>query len=291
VRISRVLRPVLDQFKVRISGEVLALDASPRPADKALSMLRSLSGASIRRVVDRSHARIPEHAHDWPVLSIFVLGRYSNTTELGETLITGPSAILYGAGAAHSNIVGPAGFEQIEIEFDPAWLGGSLIPEGSVCRWVGGRLAAEARTLARLCMQELEEEHLREVLRRLMRETSRDPLQIPRWVEETSARLCEDTNLRVADLAGEMRLHPSWFGTAYKRATGEGPMETAARFRLERAAWLLRETDQSPASIAAEAGFCDQSHMSRTFRRVLGRLPSEIRADRSDFRLCLADAS
>jgi AraC family transcriptional regulator len=248
-------------------------------------MLRKLSGASVRRVVDRSHARIPEHAHDWPVLSIFVLGRYSNQTELGEIVIGGPSAILYRAGAAHRNCVGSAGFEQIEIEFDPAWLGRSLIPDAPVSRWLGGRTGAEARTLARLCGQEAEEEHLRAALQRFLQracsQIARDP---PGWVDKATQRLSEDTTLRVGNLADEMRRHPSWLGTAYRCATGEGLMETAARFRLERAALLLRETDEPSACIALEAGFCDQSHMNRTFRRLLGRLPSEVRDDRSGFR-------
>jgi AraC family transcriptional regulator len=248
-------------------------------------MLRKLSGTSVRRVVDRSHARIPEHAHDWPVLSIFVLGRYSNQTDLGEIVIAGPSAILYRAGAAHRNLVGSAGFEQIEIEFDPDWLGRSLIPDAPVSRWLGGRTGAEARTLARLCGQEAEEEYLRAALQRFLQracsQIARDP---PGWVDKATQRLSEDTTLRVGDLADEMRRHPSWLGTAYRRATGEGLTETAARFRLEHAALLLRETDQPGACIALEAGFCDQSHMNRTFRRLLGRLPSEVRDDRSGFR-------
>ena len=248
-------------------------------------MLRELSGASVRRVIDRSHACIPEHAHDWPVLSIFVLGRYSNRTELGETEIAGPSVILYRAGAAHRNIVGPAGFEQIEIEFDPAWLGQSLIPDAPVSRWMDGPTGAEARTLARLCGQGVKEEHLRAALQRfLQRADSRTAHEPPGWVGKARQRLSEEPGLRAVDLAGEMMRHPSWLGTAYRRATGEGLMETAARFRLERAARLLRETDQPYAGIAFEAGFCDQSHMNRTFRRLLGRLPSEVRADRSDFR-------
>jgi AraC family transcriptional regulator len=61
-------------------------------------------------------------------------------------------------------------------------------------------------------------------------------------------------------------------------------METAVRFRVERAARLLRETDQPAACIALEAGFCDQRHMNRTFRRLLGRTPSEVRDDQSDLR-------
>jgi AraC family transcriptional regulator len=61
-------------------------------------------------------------------------------------------------------------------------------------------------------------------------------------------------------------------------------MNTAARFRVEQAARLLRETDLPLAYIATDAGFCDQSHMIRTFRRVLGRLPSAVREDKEHFR-------
>jgi hypothetical protein len=48
------------------------------------------SGVIVRRVVDLRDARVPQHAHDWPVLSIFVLGR---------RLLDGPSADLYRAGS------------------------------------------------------------------------------------------------------------------------------------------------------------------------------------------------
>jgi transcriptional regulator GlxA family with amidase domain len=112
-------------------------------------------------------------------------------------------------------------------------------------------------------------------------ETERAP---PSWVGTITRRLCEHTALKVNELAEEVGRHPSWLGAAYRRATGEGLQETAARFRVERAACLLRETDHPYVSIAAEVGFCDQSHMNRTFRRLLGRLPSEVRDDRSNFR-------
>ena len=79
-------------------------------------MLRSFSGASVRRVIDRSHACVPEHAHDWPVLSLFVIGSYLNQTE-------------------------------IEIEFDPTWLGRRLIAPVPVMLCVGGRAGMEARRL------------------------------------------------------------------------------------------------------------------------------------------------
>jgi len=248
-------------------------------------MLRTFSGATVRRVLDRSDSRVPEHAHDWPVLSIFVLGRYLNETELGETLIAGPSAILYQAGAAHRNAIGPVGFEQLEIEFDAAWLGRALMPATPVSRWVGGRAGAEARSLARLCLLEADEQRLRAALRRFVQSTNTHAVrEVPSWVQVIHRRLRDDTTLAINELAREVGRHPSWLGSAYRTATGEGPLEAAARFRVERAACSLRETNRSCAYIAHEAGFCDQSHMNRTFRRLLGRAPSEVRADRTAFR-------
>jgi len=47
---------------------------------------------------------------------------------------------------------------------------------------------------------------------------------------------------------------------------------------------LLRETNEPFASVALDAGFCDQSHMNRTFRRLLGRPPSAVRKDRERIR-------
>jgi hypothetical protein len=77
------------------------------------------------------------------LLSIYEMGAYLNWTEHDETFIAGPSAILYRAGVFHRNAIGPAGFEQIEIEFDPAWLGRALSPDAPVSLWLGGRAGAE----------------------------------------------------------------------------------------------------------------------------------------------------
>jgi AraC-like DNA-binding protein len=248
-------------------------------------VLRSFSGACIRRVIDRSHACVPEHAHDWPVLSLFVIGSYLNETEVGERFICGPSAVFYRAGARHRNTTAAVGFEQIEIEFDPAWLGSGLLPSLPVTLWVGGRVGTEARYLAHACEVAASAIRLRSALQRFLEVVSRQPQrQLASWIGPMTRRLREDTTLRISDLATEAHRHPSWVGSAYRHATGEGLQDTVARFRVEHAARLLRETGQPYAAIAIDAGFCDQSHMNRTFRRVLGRSPGAVREDRRDFR-------
>ena len=248
-------------------------------------MLQNFSGASVKRVIDRSHSCVPEHAHDWPVLSLFVIGSFENETELGKQLFCGPSAILYRAGAAHRNTIGTDGFEQVEIEFDPRWLGEAWLPVDPVMQWIGGRAGADTRSLLQTCRPGTPENQLRSALQRFLGRANRSRQPNPAsWVGTVMQRLREDTTLKVSQLAQEVQLHPSWAGTAYRSATGEGLQETAARFRVERAARLLRETQQSCICIALDSGFCDQSHMNRTFRRVLGRSPVEVREDRHSFR-------
>lgn len=247
-------------------------------------MLREFSGATVRRTIDRSGASVPEHAHDWPLLSLFVIGGYANHTELGERFIAGPSAIFYAAGAAHRNLAGADGFEQIEIEFDPAWLG-SRLPGAPVLSWLGGQRGAAAHALAMLCSREVSEDTLRAALRQFLdMAAAADDARHPFWLDDVTRRLKDEPTSKVTDLAREAGLHPSWLGTAYRRAAGEGLRDAAARFRVEHATRLLRETDSAFSNIAADSGFCDQSHMIRSFRRVLGRLPSAVRDDRRYFR-------
>lgn len=245
-----------------------------------MNILHESSGVIVRRVVDRSDARVPEHAHDWPVLSIFVLGGYLNQTELGQRSIDGPSAILYRAGSAHGNTASSLGFEQIEIEFDPEWLGCTPVPSAPVSHWTGGHAGFMARSLAQYCSGAISAAGIRAAMSRFMcsvrdtQERTRAP-----WIDVVSQQLREDTSLKVHELATKVGRHPSWLGSAYRQAMGEGLLEAVARFRIECASRLLRETDQSYACVALEAGFCDQSHMNRSFRRILGRLPTAVRQD------------
>jgi transcriptional regulator GlxA family with amidase domain len=150
---------------------------------------------------------------------------------------------------------------------------------------MGGWTGAEARTIARLCGSEFTEDGFRSILRHFVQRAAAQPERSsPNWLGAVVRRLGEETTPKVTDLARDVGRHPSWLGSAYGRACGERLQETAARIRIERAAQLLRETDKALSLVALEAGFCDQSHMNRTFRRILGRSPSAVKEDRQSIR-------
>ena len=55
-------------------------------------------------------------------------------------------------------------------------------------------------------------------------------------------------------------------------------MEYLGRLRLERCTLALARSTVPVARVAADAGYADQSHFSRRFRRAYGLAPSAYRA-------------
>lgn len=184
------------------------------------------------------------------------------------------------------NTASADGFEQVQIEFDPTWLGLSGFPRIPVAYLAGGRIGAATRALIQVCGDAMDEERLAVAVRHFLALAfEQSPISHPAWVDRLTRRLRQNPGMRVHDLARELDRHPSWLGATYRQVVGEGVLETAARLRVERAARLLRETELSYCQIASEAGFCDQSHMNRSFRRILQRLPSTVRVEKSVFRV------
>lgn len=237
--------------------------------------LRDSSGASLSRIMHPPGQRIEPHRHDWPVLAIYRLGGYREETEDAANSFDGPSVVFHPAGADHADEVGDAGLETISMSFDPAWLDvetRALLPDRSWSR-AGGAAALAARKLAAAWLQpRVSDVELRAATSRFFREALLAPLpRRPDWMSDIEA------SLEKRDAAPD--LHPAWLARAYRAWRGEGLAETARRWRVERAVQMLRVSADTLAAVAADAGFCDQSHMNRCFNAVLGRTPLEVRRE------------
>lgn len=247
--------------------------------------LATFSGARLSRVIDRSGTVVPEHAHDWPVLCLFVMGGYRNRTTLGERDIQGPSAILYQAGAFHANRVGQRGFEQIELEFDPRWAPAACSGRPPVSRWLSGPAAAAAARLTDLCLSRPGEAGLRSGLDAFLGAVHGHVDRAgPDWLADVDRMVEPGSTGTLETLGRRLGRHPAWLSAEFARNRGEGIARSRIRRRVEEAARLLRETDLPLAAIAQDAGFFDQSHMTRSMRAILGATPGRARADRASMR-------
>jgi AraC family transcriptional regulator len=76
------------------------------------------------------------------------------------------------------------------------------------------------------------------------------------------------------DLATLIEVSVGQLFRAFKASVGLPPLQYVLSRRLEFACSLLRTTREPLSQIALTAGFCDQSHLCRVFRRVLGVTPT-----------------
>jgi AraC family transcriptional regulator len=106
------------------------------------------------------------------------------------------------------------------------------------------------------------------------------PGGLARWqVRRTVAYIEENlgSKLAIRQLAELVSFSKSHFSRAFKRSLGLTPMEYVAKRRVERAKHMMISTGEQLTSIALACGFADQSHLNRSFRRVVGVSPGAWR--------------
>lgn len=93
----------------------------------------------------------------------------------------------------------------------------------------------------------------------------------------TAIQLIQDhlgEEISIEWLAAKVHLSSAHFARMFKQTTGMSPHQYVLHCRTGRAQQLLLNPAISLAEVAALAGFCDQGHMTRSFRQFLGTTPS-----------------
>ncbi len=80
------------------------------------------------------------------------------------------------------------------------------------------------------------------------------------------------------DLARAAGLSRAHFSREFRRAFGESPHAYLLTRRLERAATLLRTTDNSVAEICLAVGLQGIGSFTTSFKRAFGKTPTQYRA-------------
>jgi AraC-like DNA-binding protein len=108
-----------------------------------------------------------------------------------------------------------------------------------------------------------------------LRAAGQEPATVRLVRERIIAGVDAGETLTVAELAAEARLNVSYLIRSVKRATGLTPHALVMQARVDRARRML--LDGAPAAEAAvTAGFCDQAHLIRHFRRHYGVTPGAL---------------
>ena len=102
----------------------------------------------------------------------------------------------------------------------------------------------------------------------------------PQWLERVrnilEQRFAEPYKL--SEIAAEAGVHPVHLAREFRKHYGSSVGEYLRRMRIEYACRELMASNLAVINIAFAAGFADQSHFSRTFKRLCGTTPGRYRA-------------
>lgn len=232
--------------------------------------------------------RHAKHSHERATLCFVLQGAFTQTYG-PHTLECAPSTLLfYPAGEAHADSFHDLKTRCFVIELKPSWLEGLdvtsvLTDKGASFR--GGRPSGLAlRLYDEVCeLDEFSHLSIEGLLLEMVAEISRSarpnhdspPTRIALVKELVDSHLQEP--LTLAELAAQAGTHPVYLAQAFRKACGCTIGEYVRERRIEFACRELINMDNTISEIAAAAGFFDQSHFTRTFKRVLGVTPGLFR--------------
>lgn len=231
------------------------------------------------------------HFHDRACLAVILEGSFE-VRFAGKNLHCPPSTFLCEpAGEKHANRFGNTGARVVVVQPSAAglerlraegsWLDGIHCDPASPAAALGWRLAHEMRApdkASALAIEGLALEMLAEAAR-VVSPVARGPKHPPSWLarvlEVLHARCREHVGLE--ELAAEAGVHPTHLTRVFRQHHGVSIGSYVRRLRLD---WARREvvrSQDSLASLALRAGFADQSHFTRAFKRHTGLTPDRYR--------------
>lgn len=233
--------------------------------------------------------QLPRHEHAFPSWTLLLAGSFEEVFSRETLMCTSGSVLIKPSTADHSNRYGPLGAHCLLIESRGADAGVSdifVMPKvvsAGVVSGVARRIHREflgGDALRGLTLEELvidlitASARVSSPARRLSRKG---------WLNAVRDQL--DENFRsppsLSELAANHDVHPVYLCQEFRAAFGVNVGEFVRTIRFEWARTCLATGDRPIADVALVAGFSDQAHFSRDFKRRMGMSPRRYRISKA----------
>ena len=240
------------------------------------------------------NVRLAPHYHEPACISMLAGGAMEKGFGLRSYELPASSLITIPRGERHTDWFGLTGSRIVVVQFKSSITERLPVMEPSISllddilerrsQQIGGfanRLSRELRSpddLSGLAVSGLVFELVSTIGR-----TSKTPVGTKRVQPAWLARVVDylhandDRTISIEDVAAEVGLHPGYLARTFREHVGKPLASYAREIRLERVANELSTTDDRILDIAIAAGFTDQSHLTRLFRRHYGVTPAQYR--------------
>lgn len=91
-----------------------------------------------------------------------------------------------------------------------------------------------------------------------------------------------DEELSLDTVCKDLGVSNSYFSTIFKKETGQSFIGYLTEYRMEKAAYMLIETDEKSYMIGKKVGYADPNYFSYVFKRQFGTSPSKYRTEHTE---------
>jgi len=248
---------------------------------------RNISALTLTEVVHSRRISVPKHSHELAHFQLLLDGSYRENCG-GKNIESSPMTISWHRpGIIHKDEIGQYGGRFFIIELHPRAVEQmrqfSKLPEdfyikNSPLVWLGCRLYHEFKNwqfCSDLVAEGISLEMLAFSARKQLSAEKQPPVWLKRIVEKLNEEFAE--NLSTEELALEAKVHPVHLAAVFRQFYHETMGEYVQKLRIAHASRLLLNKEIPLAEIAYTAGFSDQSHFTRIFKRFVGVTPGVFR--------------
>jgi AraC family transcriptional regulator len=244
---------------------------------------RHLPFSVLSEVIHSREVKLPRHSHRLAYFTLVLRGDYCERFSNKIFSHTARSILWHRAGITHSDELGKDGGHFFNVEIKPEYLT-EASREAKDFAEHDGLLSRHAARLYRefmdwetgseLAAEGIILEMLAYVLKRRL--AGAEP---PAWFSRVLEKIRDEfiDGLTIDVLAKDAGVHPVHLASVFRRFQNESIGQFVQRLRVERAVALLSNRAISLSEVALAAGFADQSHLTRIFRRHTGTTPGDYR--------------
>ena len=239
------------------SGEQFVASVGMLVPTVTMRMLQIIRRSSLER-----------HVHSEPYAAVVLSGGYEEAGDNGRFKVSAGNVMFHDAFEGHLNHFSTQGAMVLNL------------PLGSGdCYSAGIARVSDPDVVVRMA-----ERSGRVAADLLLSLVERCTLQFADWPDELAAELMRCPSLKLSEWGEENGLAPWTLSRGFAQVFGVSAEAFRARSRARRALRSIQETQTSLAIIAAELGFADQAHMTRSIKQLTGVTPQVWRARANGFK-------
>jgi|SRR5579863_7532791 len=250
---------------------------------------RTINGVRLTEDVYPQDLLVPRHSHELAYFSFVIEGSYKEYVGDQVRDCAPGTAVFHPACETHSDRFQTAGGRIFSVEISSDWIrrlkdencdvaAPRTFYRGSVSKTVF-QLLREFRTpdlFSAIAIEGLVLQLLAQLSRYAAMPGSPGPA---RWMKVVLEILNNefDQKLDLTFIANRAGIHPVHLAREFRKQHCCTVGDYIRRVRTNAACQRLSRSDESISEIAVQTGFFDQSHLTRTFKTLLGHTPAEYR--------------